>query len=111
MDRTHELEQAVREVFQEKFAAIKSNDRFRIQLVIDEEKKRFLLMNEGWYGYRRVYGPIIDVSLRNNKIWIHEDRTEEGIPDELLAKGVEMHEIVLGWQPEYKREFTGFAVS
>ena len=35
----------------------------------------------------------------------------EGIPDELLAKSVETHEIGLDWQPEYKRGYTGFAVS
>ena len=111
MARTLELEKAVRELLQEWLDYVKPSDNFRVQLVIDETNKRFLLMTEGWYDLRRTYGPMIDVSLENGKIWIHEDNTEEGIPDELLAKGVEAHEIVLGWQPEYKREYTGFAVS
>ena len=111
MDRTLELEQAMREFFQERFVSMKSSDEFRVQLVVDEKSKRFLLMNEGWFNYRRVYGPIVDASLRNGKVWIHEDNTQTGIVDDLLKKGVQAHEIVLGWQPEYKRELTGFAVS
>ena len=111
MDRTAELEQAVREVCQEWMSFLKPKTAIRAELVVDENKKRFILMTEIWHGLRRSYGPMLDVSMEGDKIWIHEDRTEQGIPDELLAKGVEMHEIVLGWQPEYKRELTGFAVS
>lgn len=111
MDRTVIQEQAVREVMQEWLTFIKPRPNFRVELVVDESKKRFLLMSEGWYGYRRSYGPMLDVSLRDGKIWINEDNTEEGIPDTLLSKGILAKEIVLGWQPEYKRELTGFAVS
>lgn len=51
------------------------------------------------------------MSLRDGKVWIYEHNTEEGIPDELLAKGLRADEIVIAWQPEYKRELTGFAVA
>jgi len=111
MDRTLIQEQAVRKVMQEWLAWIKPSDNFHVELVIDETKKRFLLMGDGWYGYRRSYGPMLDVSLRDGKIWINEDNTEEGIPDTLLSQGILPEEIVLGWQPEYKRELTGFAVA
>jgi len=112
MDRTVIQEQAVREVMQEWFVLFsKPQDGFRVELVRDETLKRFLLMTDGWYGYRRSYGPVIDVSLRDGKVWINEDHTEEGIPDQLLEKGVLAEEIVLGWQPEYKRDLTGFAVA
>lgn len=111
MDRTSELEQAAREVCEAWLNFLKPKGQIRAELIVDENKKRFVLMTEIWYGLRRSYGPMLDVGVEGNKIWIHADNTEEGIPDELLAKGVKPHEIVLGWQPEYKRELTGFAVS
>lgn len=111
MDRTLIQEQAVRELMGEWLAFIKPSPNFHVELVIDETKKRFLLMSDGWYGYRRSYGPMIDVALRGGKVWINEDNTEDGIPDGLLAKGLRADEIVIAWQPEYKRELTGFAVA
>ncbi len=73
MDRTVIQEQAVRRVMEQWLAFIQPRDNFRVELVVGESKKRFLLMSDGWYGYRRSYGPMLDVSLRGGKIWINED--------------------------------------
>lgn len=111
MARTVIQEKAVRELMQEWLDFIKPSDSYHVELIVDDEKKRFVLMSDGWFKYRRFYGPLIDIWLRDEKVWIYEDNTEEGVPDELLAKGLTPEEIVIAWQPEYKRELTGFAVA
>ena len=110
MDQMTLQEKAVREVMEEWLAFLTKRARQDVELIVDSEKKRFILMSDGWMKFRRLYGPMIDVGIKNGKIWIYEDNTEEGIPDELVAKGIPPQQIVLGWQPEYKRDLTGFAV-
>ncbi|MBW3636366.1 MAG: XisI protein [Armatimonadetes bacterium] len=111
MDRLDIQQNAVRELMQEWLDWVRPRRSYGVELIIDEAKHRFILMSDGWMGHTRLYGPLIDIALRDGKIWIHEDNTEEGIPDTLLSKGILAEEIVLGWQPEYKRELTGFAVA
>ena len=110
MDRLEVQERAVRELMQEWLDWVRPRRTYSVELVIDESKPRFILMSEGWMNYRRLYGPLIDIGLRDGKVWIWEDNTEDGITDDLLAKGVAREEIVVAWQPPYKRELTGFAI-
>lgn len=79
-------------------------------LVFDDERHSYQLMYVGWDGPRRVHATIVHVRLRDGKIWIEYDGTEEGIATALLAAGVPKEEIVLGFHSEKKRRFTEFAV-
>ena len=56
-----------------------------------------------------VYGTIIHVDIRDGKIWIQRDFTEEGVVSVLVELGVPKMDIVLGFKPPYVRQFTGFA--
>jgi hypothetical protein len=56
-----------------------------------------------------VYGTIIHVDIRDRKIWIQRDFTEEGVASELVDLGVPKTDIVLGFKPPYMRQFTDFA--
>ncbi len=56
-----------------------------------------------------VYGTIIHVDIRDGKIWIQRDFTEEGVASELVDLGVPKTDIVLGFKPPYMRQFTDFA--
>jgi hypothetical protein len=56
-----------------------------------------------------VYGTIIHVDIRDGKIWIQRDFTEEGVASELVDLGVPKTDIVLCFKLPYMRQFTGFA--
>ncbi|MEH2159603.1 MAG: XisI protein [Nostoc sp.] len=81
-----------------------------IQLLFDAERHHYEVLNIGWKEQRRIYGVIIHVDIKDNKIWIQRDSTEIGIANELIAAGVPKEDIVLGFYAAYKREFTDFAV-
>ena len=51
----------------------------------------------------------IHISIKDGKIWIERDFTEEGIPHQLVELGVPKSDIVLGFRSPYVRQFTGFA--
>jgi aspartyl-tRNA synthetase len=64
----------------------------------------------GWHNNERAYGTVIHVDIRDGKIWIQRDLTEEGVASELVELGVPKTDIVLGFKSPFVREFTGFAV-
>jgi len=49
--------------------------------------------------------------LHNNKIYIEEDLTEDGIATNLLVAGVPREDIVLAFHPPEMRPYTEFAVA
>ena len=51
------------------------------------------------------------LDIKNGKIWIQRNQTDRQIADELVEMGVPKEDIVLGIQPSYAREHTGFGVA
>jgi hypothetical protein len=80
------------------------------ELIFDCERNSYLVVHVGWENNERAYGTIIHVDIRDGKIWIQRDFTEEGVASELVELGVPKTDIVLGFKSPFVREFTGFAV-
>jgi hypothetical protein len=80
-------------------------------VVLDEVRDHYFLMRLGWSEDRRVRQLIIYVRLKDGKIWVEEDWTEEGIATELLRAGVPREAIVLAFQPPEMRRLSEFAVA
>jgi hypothetical protein len=77
----------------------------------DQERDLYLLLSTGWTQHRRERGVILFVRIRDDKIWIEEDWTEDGIANELVRAGVPKQDIVLAFQPPEMRPHTEFAVA
>ena len=54
---------------------------------------------------------MIHVRLKDDKIWIEEDWTEESMETDLLAKEIKKEEIVLAFHPPNVRQHTEFAIA
>jgi hypothetical protein len=70
----------------------------------------YQVMNVGWDGNRRVHGCVLHLDIKDGKVWVQQNMTEMSIAQELMALGVAREDIVLGFQAEYMREYTGFGV-
>jgi hypothetical protein len=66
--------------------------------VLDEEHDQYLLIQTGWAQQRRVRGTTIYLRIRDGRVWVEEDWTEEGICDALVAAGIPEEDIVLAFQ-------------
>jgi hypothetical protein len=75
------------------------------------ERDHYQLVHAGWHKNRRKYGCLIHMDLKEGKIWIQHDGTEYGVANELVELGVPKDDIVLTYQPPYKRAYTAFAVA
>ncbi len=80
-------------------------------LMFDDSRNQYLWFNVGWKNGRRVKAISVYVRLKNNKIWIEEDWTEEGIANELLREGVPKEDIVLAFHDPETRQYTDFAIA
>ncbi len=80
-------------------------------MIADEQGDNYFWINLGWKNNRRVNSVYLFVRIRDGKIWIEEDRTEEGIATDLLEAGVPNEDIVLGFQPPQMRQYTEFAAA
>jgi hypothetical protein len=82
------------------------------QLIIDTDRDHYQIVNVGWRpNGRRNYGCILHLDIKNGKIWIQYDGTEEGIANALLELGVPKEDIVLAFHDTFMRQHSGFAVS
>ena len=82
-----------------------------IELILDRENHRYLLVETGWISQKRIYDVLIHLDIINEKLWIQKDETEEGIADELVKLGISKEQIVLAYKSLPRRQITDFAVS
>jgi hypothetical protein len=80
-------------------------------LVCDAEHDEYILRDVGWSQRYRVRNTLLHVRIRNGKIWIEEDWTEEGFATDLLRAGVPKDDIVLAFHPPEMRQYTEFAIA
>jgi len=79
-------------------------------VIIDREHNHFQLVSAGWLKGAFSFDVMLRLNIKNDKIWILQNWTEEEIGDELVKKGVPASDIVLGFIPEFGRAFSGYAV-
>ncbi len=81
------------------------------EVLVDKENRHFQLQAIGWADGRFVHSIPFYFEIKNGKIWLQINNTDILVTDELIEQGIEKSDIVLGFQPEYRRPFTGFAVA
>ncbi|BAU10321.1 fdxN element excision controlling factor protein [Leptolyngbya sp. NIES-3755] len=102
--------QIVQEILTEHSQYKALNEEVEAQLIFDKERNRYQLVHAGWSNKRRVYGCVVQVDIKNDKIWIQHDGTEGGVALELEERGIPKRDIVLAFQSPFKRQFTEYAV-
>lgn len=80
-------------------------------LIFDEGHDHYLLMIIGWHSEERIKSTMIHVRLKDDKIWIEEDWTEDGIATDFLQAGVPSEDIILAFHPPHLRQYTEFAIA
>lgn len=81
------------------------------EVVFDEERDHYMLLNVGWSPQGRVRGATVYVRLRNGKFWVEEDWLEDGIATDLLKADVPKEDIVLAFHHPDMRPLGEFATA
>jgi hypothetical protein len=110
MAKIDEYRQLIQDILAEHSEFKSINEEVEAQLIFDTERDRYQLVHAGWSNKRRVYGCVIQLDIKNDKIWIQHDGTEDGVAAELVDRGVPKQDIVLAFHSPFKRQFTEYAV-
>jgi serine/threonine protein kinase len=81
---------------------------YDVQTIFDTLHDHYQLLHVGWRNNRRDFGCILHLDIKDGKIWIQHDGTEEGIANQLVEMGVPKQDIVLAFHEPYVRQFTDF---
>jgi hypothetical protein len=107
----YQYRQIIEKILQEYAEFLDTDHQVQVELVLDEKRDRYLLVETGWQNGYRIYGTLLHIDLVNYKLWIQHDGTEDGIADELVAAGIPKSHIVLAFKSPEIRQHTEFAVA
>ncbi len=110
MDRL-DYREAIEKIIQQHALEHSEKDLEQVEVVFDKERDRYLLLYVGWNEEERIHGCPIHIDIKDGKIWIQRDFTEEGLAHQLVELGIPKMDIVLGFRAPYVRQFTEFAVA
>lgn len=110
MDSTTDLKTAIYAVFAS-WERYLPGPNIHATPVLDVANDRYILQDVELTGDRFVSRTLAHLEIRDGKIWILTDNTEEGIAPELAAQGVPKNHIVLAFYSPALREMSEFAVA
>jgi XisI protein len=111
MDKLDLYRQSIQSLLGDYASIPVANGEIESQTVFDVLQDHYQVVNIGWNGDRRVYGCVIHIDIRGQKVWIQHNSTELQIAQELAAMGISREDIILGFQAPYVREYTGYGVA
>jgi hypothetical protein len=113
MDKINRYRESIKWILTEykNFARQAPNKKYETCLIFDETHDHYLWMSIAWTDKKGIHHINAHLRIKNDKIYIEQDRTEEGIADELIHLGIPSSEIVLAFQPPDARKYTDFAIA
>ena len=110
MDKLQHYRQVIQQILQKHAQISAGQGDIEPELICDTEHDRYQLLYVGWDGDRRVFGPVMHFDIKNGKVWVQYNGTEEHVGETLVQMGVPTSDIVLGFRSAFKRQFTGYTV-
>jgi hypothetical protein len=111
MDSLETYREIIERVLSDYAAVPYAHGDFKTEVVFDRVRDRYLLIDVGWDGKRRVHGCIVHIDIIDGKLWIQRDGTEQGIALDLEQAGIPKEHIVLGFREPELRQYTGYALA
>ena len=76
-----------------------SYDHLADETLFDCQADRYLLLTMGWQGKTRVHTCMIHLDIRDGKVCVQCNNTDQNIVEELVAEGVAREDIILPKPP------------
>ncbi|AFY99293.1 XisI protein [Calothrix sp. PCC 6303] len=82
-----------------------------VEQIFDTERDRYQILSVGWNNQKRIYGCMMHLDIKDEKIWIQQNTTEVDIATELVEMGVPKYDIVIGFHTPKMRQLIDFGVA
>lgn len=110
MDHLTRYRSIVKRILAEHAEQVPSHGQIETIPLFDDTDDNYAVLDMGWDRMGRVHAVVLHLRLKNGKVWIEQDGTEDGVADELLNAGIPKEDIVLGFYRPERRTITEFAV-
>lgn len=111
MDKLEEYRRIIYRTLSDYASIPYSYGQINSQVIESIDHNNFLLVKEGWNEEMHIHHCLVHVQIKDNKIWIHFDGTEDSITETLVAAGIPKDEIVLAFHPPHVRKYTEYAIA
>ena len=81
------------------------------QLLFDSDHDHYQWLRVGWTEMDRVYDCVMHFDIKDWKVWLQQNMTDQDPAAELVGMGVPREDIVLGFQPQDARPYTDYGVA
>lgn len=99
MDKINKYRRVVKNILEEQASYKASTGYIDDYAVCDENTDNYLLINVGWHSSgRRQQGMPIHIRIKNEKVWVEWDGTDQQIVQQLIDNGIPEDDIVLGFE-------------
>ena len=102
---------SVQELLRDYASRRSSSPGMETQLVFDTTNDHYQLVNVGWQNNHRIYGCVLHIDVKGDKIWIQHNMTEQDIAEDLVELGIPRSNIVIGFHSPNRRQFTEYALN
>ncbi|MDZ8056470.1 MAG: XisI protein [Aulosira sp. ZfuVER01] len=111
MDKLTRYRQLVQKILHDHSEQKPAYGNIEVESIFDTERDHYQIVHVGWEDQNWVHSCIIHIDIKNGKIWLQWNATEDDIAANLVAAGVPKEDIVLGFQSPFMRQFTEYAVN
>jgi hypothetical protein len=111
MDKVVKYREYVQKLITDRAKPSIDPEEIEVQLLMDSVRDHYQWMNVGWDGFKRIYQCLIHLDIKDGKIWIQQNWTEDDLAAELVELGVPHEDIILGLQPPFKRPYTDYGAA
>ena len=111
MEKITKYRQLIQEILLEHGKHKSAYGDIEVQTIFDTQRDHYQIVYVGWEGNNWTQSCIIHIDIKNEKIWLQWNGTEDDIAADLVKLGVPKEDIVLGFQSPFMRQFTEYAVS
>jgi len=108
MDRQEKYKEIIRELILD-YAKVKpAYGDIENEVVFDEERQHYELLNIGWDGRKRVHFTVFHFDIKDGKVWLEKNATDLDVGEELIEAGIPREHIVLGLVLPQSRKLTKY---
>lgn len=113
MDRLEHYRKSITTLLKQYADSMSKNpeSEVEIEIVFDPENDRYLLLNVGWRGAKRVHHCLFHFDIKGEKIWLQENNTDIEVDQDLQEMGISQQEVVVGFHHPSVREYSDFATA
>lgn len=112
MEKTIKYRNAILDLFQEYDKFWGHSGGLQNRIIADIQHNAFVMISFGWQNEEK-YTHLLcfHIEIINGKVWVHENNTEALIADELIEKGVDAGDIILGFIEPEKLDYQQLAAA